>query len=130
MNILLQRIYRGEDCTLGVLSHEGDLLCYTLELPWKENQKNISCIPIGRYDIIPKKYSFFYRKWELQEVCKRTNIQIHAGNTVNDIEGCIVIGNKIGTIAGKKAVFNSRRTIEKLDKFLSCEENVIIVRNL
>jgi hypothetical protein len=36
------------DCTLGRL-RVGGFQCFTLELPWLENQRSISCVPKGKY---------------------------------------------------------------------------------
>ena len=49
MNIILQRLNMIEKGTLGVMMLDGKPLFSTLELPWKDNQHNISCylfIPI------------------------------------------------------------------------------------
>jgi hypothetical protein len=46
---LLNRVYL-EDRTLGSLvDARGGLIAKTLELPWKDNQRKISCIPEGEY---------------------------------------------------------------------------------
>ena len=37
--------------TLGNLYYNDELICYTIELPWKNNQKSISCIPPGLYKL-------------------------------------------------------------------------------
>ena len=53
---------------------------YTLELPWKENRRNISRIPAGEYEAI-KYYSPKHKRIVilLLDVPDRTNIEIHPG---------------------------------------------------
>ena len=45
INLLLIRDTWTEKSTMGQLFLNGELFCDTLENPWKNNQRNISCIP-------------------------------------------------------------------------------------
>lgn len=87
-----------DDCTIGRLEC-GDFSCVTLELPWRENQVNISCIPAGEYRyklrFSPGKQ---YYVLELQDVPGRTYIQVHIGNFTHQIQGCILPGYGIKDI--------------------------------
>ena len=47
INLLLIRDTFTEESTIGRLFINGELFCDTLENPWKDNQRNISCIPDG-----------------------------------------------------------------------------------
>lgn len=84
----------------------------TLELPWKDNHRNISCIPAGVYEVKPYSSAKFKNVWELQDVPGRSKILIHAGNTVDDIEGCILAGMRRGLLKGLPAVLDSRKAID------------------
>lgn len=71
----------------------------TLELPWKGNKTNISCIPPapGGYESYTLKWledspSFPYEHYLVKEVKGRTHIKIHRGNYYTQIEGCILVG--------------------------------------
>jgi hypothetical protein len=115
MKLTLQRIYSGDDCTLGVLYSETmQRLCFTLEEPWHNNERKISCVPIGKYKCIPHNSEKFRNVWRLENVPGRDGILIHLGNTVADIEGCILVGMIFGKIDGKKAVLNSKNAIRLL----------------
>lgn len=73
-----------------ILRSEGRrLVLFTLELPWRENKKQRSCIPVGTYDctIIPER-----RRIALHDVPGRDGIQIHIGNFPQDSTGCILVG--------------------------------------
>ena len=48
MILFLTRTY-FPDGTNGKLECEGKLICNTIELPWKNNEKRVSCIPEGKY---------------------------------------------------------------------------------
>ena len=62
---------------------------YTLE-------RKSKLIPVGLYDLDITYSPKFKKKLPLvhnKSVSERRGIRIHAGNTVNDTEGCILIGN-------------------------------------
>jgi hypothetical protein len=105
----------NEDCTLGRLEYE-DFHCFTLELPWRENNKNISCIPPGEYEATkydsPKHGDVIL----LLEVDGRDMIEIHSGNYTRQILGCILVGDSIKYLDGDSIpdVTNSKATLAKL----------------
>jgi hypothetical protein len=89
MELLLIRTYFTNG-TNGVLLVDGKYFCYTIELPWKENQQNISCIPEGRYNLVKRESVKFEDHLLLQEVEDRELILIHWGNdALEDLRGCI-----------------------------------------
>lgn len=65
---------------------------YTLELPWHDNQTNISCIPEGTYKVQIHNSPRFGNCLKVLNVPNRTDILIHSGNTDKDTKGCILIG--------------------------------------
>jgi len=67
------------------------LICDSLELPWLQNQKNISCIPGNRS--YRCKYNPDKNRFQLLNVQGRTDVQIHIGNWLKEIKGCILLGN-------------------------------------
>ena len=71
----------------------GDCECYTLERPWQDNRRDVSCIPAGTYKgrVLPSPH-FGIDLPELLDVPGRDQILIHAGNTVDDTKGCILVG--------------------------------------
>jgi hypothetical protein len=112
--LLLREKHELPDATLGVIYRDNAAVCCTLELPWLDNQKKISCIPKGEYKVTrynsPSKGKVFL----LHDVPNRSMIEIHKGNTVDDIEGCIVVGRTYGKVKGKRAVIHSANTLERL----------------
>ena len=112
------------DCTLGILTY-GDFKCFTLELPWKNNEKNISCIPrvsgyVGEKHESPSNGSVI----AINNVLNRTYIQIHSANFLRQLKGCIAVGDSIKFLDGDNLpdVTNSKNTLKALlevlpDKF-------------
>lgn len=119
----LNRFFYGNDCTLGGLNITADdggyntanhEPIYTLELPWRDNQRRISCIPGGWYECQPFDGSRFKNVWQVMNVPGRTYILFHAGNRPRDIEGCILVGLKQGKLSGDRAVLHSRRAMDMM----------------
>jgi hypothetical protein len=113
-------------CTNGNLSFS----CKTLELPWLNNAKNISCIPKGIYrvkKVFSVKFGFVY---EITSVDGRTVIYIHQGNYFTDIQGCVLVGNAFSDINkdGKMDVINSKITRKALETFFNFEDFNLIIK--
>ena len=72
----------------------SELSFRTLEPPWLDNHKNISCIPEGSYYCVRTDKINHKNVFELQEVPDRKDILIHVGNSVADTQGCFLIGYK------------------------------------
>lgn len=109
----------GQNATLGqLLDNDNNLLCYTLELPWKDNAPQISCIPEGIYQVIPHNSLEHPNTWEITGVPGRSEILIHNANFVSQLEGCIAVGSSIGMLEGQLAALNSVVTMDKLRSIL------------
>lgn len=117
----------GLEETIGTLTAfcgDATFTCRTMELPWKDNQRNISCIPIGTYEV---KRTFWISKmkwvYEVTHVKNRSGIYIHEGNFVTDYEGCIGLGDGIGYINKDKLldITNTRKTVSAFEGFMNKE---------
>ena len=91
----------GEKQTLGWLTVMDDndkpiMSKLTLELPWKDNKRNISCIPEGVYWVKKRKASESptkkYDHFIIENVPNRSYCLWHGGNYNTQIQGCILIG--------------------------------------
>lgn len=95
MKVVISREY-GKFQTLGRLvifdGKEILLKVLTLELPDLGNQKNISCIPEGKYEVHRIYSPKFGNCFHLQDVPGRSAILIHRGNYTKDTMGCILVG--------------------------------------
>jgi len=113
MNLEIVR-FKGVLADRGVLLIDGNPQCCTLELPWKGNIKQVSCIPVGKYQA--KKTLarttngglFIPETFEVIDVPDRSGILFHIGNTPSETNGCILLGDSFGYIKGAPAVLGSK----------------------
>lgn len=116
MVVYLIRYASDERCTRGVLI-AGDVMLRTLELPWRDNKANVSCIPTGEYDVdyLPRSASGKFRQvYHVRNVPNRSGILFHNGNVPSQIQGCILVGMKSGELSGQPAVLSSSAGMEKM----------------
>ncbi|KOY53080.1 MULTISPECIES: DUF5675 family protein [Polaribacter] len=89
MILVLHRTYFPEG-TQGILLWNGQLICYTIELPWIQNEQNISCVPEGLYNLQKRYSQKFQHHIHLQDVPGRSLILLHPANdAIKELEGCI-----------------------------------------
>lgn len=103
--------------TFGAIYWDGLKLCDTIEKPWKDNQKRISCIPEGEYTAIQFCSPHHGDVWLLENTTPRSMIEIHPANLAEELEGCIAPGKK-GFLGTKPAVLRSKETMAMLKKVL------------
>jgi hypothetical protein len=99
--------------TFGILSVNGVPLCNTLELFWRNNMRNVSCIPADVYHCT--KHESRPHDWRVLDVPNRSGVLFHAGNTIEDIEGCILFGEQIARVNGTLGVKGSRNARAKFN---------------
>lgn len=133
MEIQVNRIARKDGYTIGRMSLNGVYFCDTLEDTDRglntamsvdeilsKKRKGITAIPTGKYDVILTFSPRFKRVLPLLLSVKGyEGVRIHAGNTSEDTEGCLLVGEN----KEKGKVLNSRATLEKLmSALLECEK--------
>jgi len=111
----LVRVEKGENVpTIGVLCVAGRLFCVTLELPWRGNARNTSCIPAGLYAIDAADSAIHGRVIRVRGVHGRSDIEIHRGNVAKDSRGCILVGMYSGYTGSDRTVYQSRIAMDSL----------------
>ncbi len=89
MEIVLYRNYYKEG-TNGTLFIGEKFFCFSIELPWKENKRNISCIPEGQYEVQTRFSKKFQHHLILKDVKGRSYILFHPANDAKkELLGCI-----------------------------------------
>lgn len=124
----LVRVTEHNGATLGVLCIDGAPEFVTLEDAWRDNERNISCIPIGRYKVKPKLSPKFGKTWQIMDVPERDQILIHAGNTHKDTHGCVLLGMQFGKVGDETAILASRSAfLQFMDRMSGVVEAELIV---
>ena len=89
MDLKLVRNYYKES-THGALFIKDRFLGFTIELPWRDNKKNMSCIPEGSYILKARFSKKFNHHLVLEQVSNRSLVLIHpANNSKVELKGCI-----------------------------------------
>ena len=118
MQLLLLREIFASQYTHGRLFVDNVFECYTLEdtdrhLEDKRNTKvpHQTAIPVGEYKVIINKSRRFCRMMPLIcDVPDFDGIRIHSGNTADDTEGCILVGQT----RGNSTILSSRNAFTRL----------------
>ena len=136
MELKIKRIARREDYTIGRMYIDGAYFCDTLEdtdrgmkhdMPLSELKEikvvGRTAIPTGKYCVYLTKSPRFGKVLPLvYDVPAFSGIRIHSGNTHDDTQGCILVGQN--KIVG--CVINSRQTMDKLMEILEGQEDITI----
>lgn len=140
IKLFLNRIFKGSKYTIGNLYINDKFFCNTLEDPVRKLPKECpytskgeicqceekingqTAIPTGKYKVVLS-YSNRFNKVlpELLNVPHFKGIRIHSGNTEEDTEGCILVGEN----SVKGQVINSRIIYTKLSKILEKDKSDI-----
>ena len=115
MELHLTRTYYPTG-TNGMLFYNSTFICFTIELPWLNNEPKHSCIPEGRYPLFTR-YSHKYKMhFMLEEVSNRSMILIHpANNALKELQGCIApVMSFIGPGKGN----HSRMALDKIKQLI------------
>ncbi len=102
--------------TNGDLRHNNEFICFTIELPWLNNEPQRSCIPAGTYRLLLRFSVRHKTHLLLQGVANRALILIHPANdALKELKGCIAPVTKLtGQGKGVKSVL----AFEKLMKLV------------
>lgn len=104
----LVRVTEHDNTTFGVLLIDDAPQFVTAEDLWRDNERQVSCIPTGKYVIRRHTSPKFGLCYVVDNVSDRSNILIHAGNTHKDTHGCILLGLQFGVLSGESAILRSK----------------------
>lgn len=137
MKAVLSRKYNNIQTPGRLVVFDGDkvrLQVLTLELPWNNNQRRMSCIPEGVYKVHKIYSPKFGNCFFVNDVPDRSAIEIHAGNYASllppsDTSGCILPGLARGDINddGVEDITNSRDALHKMLNILPDEFKLYII---
>lgn len=103
--IHILRFTDNENCTRGILYINDSFQCFTLEDPYRESKiSGITRIPNGIYELGIKESSPMSDKYAkrfpekhkgmiwIKGIPNFKNVYFHIGNTPNDTQGCVLVG--------------------------------------
>jgi hypothetical protein len=124
MKLLIKRLHRTENSTIGELFVDGKFECYTLEDKERDVKiKGETAISKGTYNVTITQSNRFKRLLPLlANVPNFEGVRIHSGNTNHDSEGCILVG----TTRAKDFIGNSRVAFEKLFKKMQLAKSITL----
>lgn len=123
----IKRVLSKDDGTFGVIYAPGIAL-FSLELPWRQNKTDYSCIPAGLYEAKQDISTLKGNKHVIRlfDVPNRSNVLIHVGNYAGDstlgyktdVQGCIIPGTGFSFVSfqekQQRLVTNSRIAMQDL----------------
>lgn len=125
LTLTLTRTETSDEGTFGLLEGEA-LRMQTGELPWRNNIRSHSCVPVGTYRCQPHVSPRLGKCFWVKDVPGRSEILIHVANYMGDVdkgwrsqlEGCIAIGfGHSENSSGQDMVTDSRHALEKLMEY-------------
>lgn len=102
------RLIRGQSTDQGTFGGLifGTNVVHTVELPWRNNARQRSCIPAGAYPCSIVNSPRFGHVYGVANVPGRSHILIHSANVAGDVDmgwdsqlhGCIAPAERLGAI--------------------------------
>ncbi len=117
----LERLFVAGGGTFGRFRSAMGKVFASMERDWAENRPRVSCVPPGRYQLVPWSGPRFPNHWALTggtvrlypgPEAVRSAILIHAANRPTELEGCIALGTL--QAGGSTILTNSRKAVRAL----------------
>jgi hypothetical protein len=113
------RIEKMEQCVRGVMLVNGIASFVTLENPWLNNERYVSCIPIGSYAIEPFSSPKYGQTFKVLNVPNRSDIICpHVGNLAKDTKGCVLLGMFFTYFEKDPAIASSKIAMDAFRKLI------------
>jgi len=123
IHAILERLDWGDQGIFGRVLVPG-LILFTGELPYRDNQPDISSVPAAVYNV-DWTYSLRFRRmmYLLLGTDPRAGIRAHSANFMGDdtlgyrrqLNGCIAFGEKLGWMGGQKALLLSAPAVRRFE---------------
>lgn len=135
MNIELLTFKKNINGTFSDVMSGGRFLGVSVERPWNDNKRFVSCVPAGEYKLIPynsTSYGFVYLLsnpelgvYPFEEQCKSNKdrygcIFVHKGSYPHNFQGCIGIGDEY--IESMNMVKNTKNTCKSVISLLQSKD--------
>ena len=122
MELQLTRSYYPTG-TNGMLFNKSNFICFTIELPWLNNEPKRSCIPEGRYQLFIRYSLRHHTHFLIEDVPGRSLVLIHPANdALKELKGCIA---PVMSLASPGKGYQSVMALQKIkDLILSQIERI------
>jgi hypothetical protein len=102
---------------------------WTLELPWRNNERMVSRIPAGRYRVTPERSAKLGWVLRLHDVPGRSDVLVHSGSFPAHTHGCILAGQSLIDIDKDNLadVSRSRAAMTELANLITDDALLVIV---
>lgn len=131
--LVLIRINELPDRTLGRLLAFDESVelgrWWSMELPWVDNARMVSCIPEGHYKITPESNAHLGWYLRVHDVPNRDGILLHAANYPTQIKGCIAGAMILNDINGDRIpdASRSREAMNEMQVWFKKEAILVVV---
>jgi hypothetical protein len=131
MQLTIKRRYFDHG-TFGDLFMFDKLICVTVEREWNNNLPFVSCVPEGRYKLVPHNSPKYDKCFALvapslgvtvNGPSLRTHCLLHIANRPDQLAGCVAPGINFGVTSGQWSVMNSTQAFNDLIELLGEEEH-------
>ncbi|WP_319778428.1 DUF5675 family protein [Maridesulfovibrio sp.] len=137
MKIRLTRYESGDHGSFGFLRGPGIRL-HVIELPWRDNRSNLSCIPVGEYRCERVRSPRFGVVYHIKDVPGRSHVLIHSGNYAGDStkgwkthsHGCILPARKRGRLGKQLAGLCSKSALSSFMSALNRQPFKLIIEDV
>lgn len=129
LSLEINRLSDDGKQTLGEFNVIGaDFSGKTMELPYKDNKRLISCIPTGRYTVKKRISPAYGNHFHIQNVPNRDNVLIHFGNYYTNFKGCIGVGKEFKDLNkdGLQDITETKQTLARLYEIMPDEFKLTI----
>ena len=138
MTLTIDRFATGDEGTQGKATLDSAGAWCALELPWRNDAEDISCIPAGTYKAVLLPSEHFHRDlYHVLTVRDRSAIEIHSGNYAgdkakglrSDVTGCIMLGHALGHLYGcaQLALIASREALSEFMAMTHGDEVTVVI---
>lgn len=103
----LNRFIKRDDSTIGNFVFSDGTKMFAMELPWRDNAHDISCIPCGVYICHMLITQHYGKVYQITNVPDRTDILIHSAARPRDILGCVGVGMSYSLTTTDTLLLNS-----------------------
>jgi hypothetical protein len=133
--IIVYRFWQDTNQTLGNCTILNDDLrplfsSLSLERGWRDNERNVSCVPLGEYKLKLEYSNKFQRDlWELKGVPNRSECKFHSANYWYQLNGCIALGRDSIDINrdGYSDITSSTSTMNAFHKAMGSDTEAILI---